>query len=77
MTLPRISHKALWKIFEDAGIDPHWVTGFSYKVGGLMKIEMIALIDKKPYIDKENNSIGSTTVDIPVCNCDCDCATKK
>ena len=76
MSLPRISGKALWKIIEDAGINPHWVTGFSYKAGQPMSIQMLVIVDNKPVTNEAKDGIETTTVDIPVCNCNCDCAVK-
>lgn len=78
MSLPRISGKALWKIIEDVGVNPHWVTGFSYQVKDrIMKIEMIAVVDNSPVLNEAKDGIETTMVDIPVCSCTSHCAEVK
>lgn len=75
MTLPRISGKALWKIIENAGINPKWVQSINYDVSKkpVMTLTMLAVVDDKLQLNENRNGILKEEIELDVCNCGDDC----
>lgn len=75
MALPRISGKALWKIIENAGINPKWVQSINYDVSKkpVMTLTMLAIVDNKPQLNESQDAILTEEIELDVCKCGDDC----
>lgn len=75
MTLPRISGKALWKVIENAGINPKWVQAISLDMSKkpVMTLTMLAIVDNKLQLNESQDAILIEEIELEVCNCGDDC----